>query len=152
MVYSLEKLKLKRNDCIKSFRSHNGLFENVYYCRRDILPKSRHFRETPKRISLFFRYSGTLSWNECKSVNLSVLPTNNVLACFTVKHLPFGQALKAERNKQTKTITNWLSNEIIHNATILSYLQNLCNLYTWQISLLSRQISRAFLDWLRILQ
>ena len=25
----------------------------------------------------------------------SVLPTNNVLACFTVKHLPFGQAFKA---------------------------------------------------------
>ena len=22
----------------------------------------------------------------------NVLPTNNVLACFTVKHLPFGQA------------------------------------------------------------
>ena len=36
----------------------------------------------------------------------NVLPTNNVLACLTVKHLPFGQAFKVECPNY---FCNWLS-------------------------------------------
>ena len=33
----------------------------------------------------------------------NVLPNNNVLACFTVKHLPFGQALRSSTATSTET-------------------------------------------------